>query len=239
VYWLPAERTVVITTSAFIEPYIPSDDPTEDTGVDTMLIALTFDDGPFVHTDVLLDILEEHNVRATFFVEGRRVENNPEMARRVFEAGHDVANHTWSHMNLGGSADMDIIREQLERTNEVIYEATGQMPAFFRPAYLAVGANLREVTADMGLPIINASSIGNDWENIAAEQVAANVLRAAQDGGIILLHEQHSAANRRTKDALPIIFAELWERGFEIVSLSELVERTGATPQAGVVYNNF
>jgi peptidoglycan/xylan/chitin deacetylase (PgdA/CDA1 family) len=223
VEWVAGTRTAVITT------------PPQ--GEDTMLIALTFDDGPFPHTDVLLDILAEHNVSATFFVEGRRVAANPEMPRRVFGAGHDVANHTWSHMNLGGNAEPDTIRAELYRTNDAIYDAIGQQPQFFRPAYLAVGANLREVTADMGLPIINANAIGNDWENITPQQIADRVINAAQDGGIILLHEQHSAGNRRTKDALPIIFAELQQRGFEIVSLSQLVERTGATLRPGEVYN--
>ena len=202
-----------------------------------MLIALTFDDGPFDHTGALLDILKELDVLATFFVMGKNMASYPAQARQIHEAGHEIANHTWNH-NPMGDANLDEIREEIATSSAVIREITGQDPAFFRAPNLNHGANLSEVAAEMGLPIISADSISRDWEDIDAAQVVENVLNSASDGSIVLLHEQWNAANRRTMDALPTIVAELRAKGFEFVTLAELVERRGATLQPGQVYTS-
>ena len=204
----------------------------------TMVIALTIDDGPFSYTYRLLDILEEYDVRATFFVIGRHVQNQQEQARLIHEAGHELANHSWAHNSMG-NADPDLIRTELEDTSAAIREITGEDPIFFRAPNLNYGANLTEVTAELGLPIIGADAIGQDWNDIAPDRIAANVVNAATDGGIILLHEQFSASTLRTKEALPLIFGELWNAGFEIITLGELVERRGVELQPGVLYNRI
>jgi len=217
----------------------PADVPTEAAAEESApqrLIALTFDDGPFAHTDVLLDILEEHDVLATFFFIGQHIPRQPEMAQRVFEAGHEIGNHSWTHISLG-NADPDIIRQELGDTSTAIREITGEYPTLFRAPYLNHGANLTAVATEMDMAIISAGIMSNDWESITYEQVANNVIGAARDGGIILLHEQFSAGNRRTKDALPIIINTLRADGFEFVTVSELAERRGITLEAGRQYS--
>jgi peptidoglycan/xylan/chitin deacetylase (PgdA/CDA1 family) len=202
---------------------------------ETMLVALTIDDGPFLWTNQMLDVLAEYDVTATFFLIGGHIRRNTESAQAIFEAGHELANHTWNHVNLG-SAELDVVREELESTSEAIREITGEYPVFFRAPFLSVGENLRTVTAEMGMAIISADADGNDWQDITPEQVAQNVLRNARDGSIILLHEQFSRTNTRTLEALPLIIADLRERGYEIVSLGELLRRRDAELVAGAVY---
>jgi len=202
----------------------------------SMLVALTFDDGPFNHTYVLLDILAEYDIRATFFVIGEHLQNHPEQARLIFEAGHDIENHSWTHIALG-SENLETIHRELTTTSEAIRGVTGEYPVFFRAPFLSYGEYLTQVATEMGMAIIGSDAIGVDWEDITPEQIAENVLNAVQDGSIILLHEQWEAENLRTKLALPIIFAELHARGFEIVSLSELVYRKGLELEAGVLYD--
>jgi peptidoglycan/xylan/chitin deacetylase (PgdA/CDA1 family) len=166
----------------------------------------------------LLGILEEYKVQATFFVLGKQVEENRGQARRIYEAGHELANHSWTHDNLSDS-DEETIRSELGRTSEIIREVTGEYPALFRAPYFGENEPLRAVCAEMGMEIIGANVIGHDWEDIPPKKIAENILQNAVDGGIILLHEQHSAENLRTINALPAIFSGLGERGFEFVSI--------------------
>jgi len=237
---VPVELSIIASTNSGNSGTFTINIATEDAQMPTQptkLISLTFDDGPFAHTAALLDILEEHDVRATFFFIGRHIPQQPEMARRVHEAGHDIGNHSWSHPSLGGTTDIDTIRDELEQTSTAIREITGEYPVLFRAPYLNYGANLTEVATEMGMAIIGANIMSNDWENITYERVAENALRGARDGAIILLHEQFSAGNRRTLDALPIIIEELRAQGFEIVPVSELAERRGVTLEPGRLYN--
>jgi peptidoglycan/xylan/chitin deacetylase (PgdA/CDA1 family) len=178
---------------------------------------LTFDDGPFAHTGALLDLLEEYNVRATFFLVGQNLESGQDMARRIHKAGHVLANHSWTHADLG-TADIEVIRSELERTSEAIRQVTGNYPTLFRAPFLNVSEPLQTVCNELNMEIIGADVIGKDWEDISPEEIANNVLQNAHDGGVILLHEHHDPQNLRTLKALPAIIAGLRKNGFEIDS---------------------
>jgi len=200
-------------------------------------VAITFDDGPFPWTGRLLDILAEHQVRATFFLIGNNIQNNRAQAEAIFAAGHDLANHSWNHVSLGSSS-LDTIRDELSRTSAVIREITGGDTPFFRAPNLNYGANLTQVATELGLSIIGSDAISQDWNPLTPEQIAANV-RNATNGSIILLHEQWGSATDRTELAVPIIIRELRLRNLEVVSLSELLERRGATLTPGTLYNRI
>ncbi|MCL2191228.1 MAG: polysaccharide deacetylase family protein [Treponema sp.] len=201
-------------------------------------VALTFDDGPFDHSDRLLRILAEHEVRATFFVIGRHVQARPDQARRIFDAGHDLANHSWSHASLGNpSPGPDAIRRELGDTSRAIRGITGEDPVFFRAPNLNYGSDLAQVAREMGMAIIGSDAIGRDWEDISPARIVGNVLDAARDGSIVLLHEQFGGDNLRTEKAVPEIIRGLRARGLEVVSLSELVQIRGARLTAGTLYN--
>ena len=200
-------------------------------------VALTFDDGPFPWTDRLLGILADYEVTATFFVIGNHVRARPEQARRIFEAGHELANHSWSHVSLGNS-DPDLIRRELVQTSDVIREITGLDTPFFRAPNLNYGANLTRVAGELGLAIIGSDAVGQDWNDISPALIAANVGNAS-GGSIILLHEMWSGDTLRTEQALPQIIRGLRQRGLEPVSLGELLEKTGRTLSPGTLYNRI
>ena len=192
---------------------------------DTGAVALTFDDGPSVDTDRILDVLAKHNTRATFFMIGRHVEQLPHTARRVAIEGHEVGNHSYSHpIYLYRSARET--RRQLEKAQAMITETTGVCPKLARPpcgvrtpAYFkaARGLDLRTVQWDVA---------GFDWKRRGAEEIARDVLNGARAGSIILLHDGDSDGKqdrRATVAALPLIIEGLHERGLRIVPLAELL----------------
>ena len=200
-------------------------------------IAITFDDGPFDHTGRLLDILAEHDVRATFFLIGQHIEARPGQARLILEAGHEIGNHSWEHANFS-DAEEGAIRQSLERTSGIIREVSGEYPVFFRAPFLVDTPTLRQVAGEMGMSLVGSNVIGMDWGDTTTDEIVANVLGNATDGGIILLHEQFGANDLRTERALPQIFAGLRARGFGIVSLSELLEIKGAVFAPGTLYGS-
>ena len=178
-------------------------------------VALTFDDGPSFYTEGLLDILMEHNVKATFFVLGTQVRIQSETVQRMFREGHQIGNHTWDHPNLTRMSD-DQIREQLQQTDNLIAQIIGESTPFMRPPY---GAYNDTVLAASGLPIIFWSVDPLDWKDRDAATVAARIVDAPA-GAIILAHDIHKS----TVDAVPAIIAALKNRGIHMVTVTKLFE---------------
>lgn len=200
-------------------------------------IAITFDDGPFEHTERLLAILAEYNVNATFFLVGQNVQSRPEKSRLIFEAGHEIGNHSWAFTSLGEpSPGPNAIRKSLADTSAQIRKITGTNPVFFRAPNLNYGEDLTNTAREMGMAFIGASDFSMDWEGISTEEIVSNVIDGASDGGIILLHE-FSDGSRRTENALGEIIVTLRARGFDIVPVSQLAKREGLTLEAGNLYN--
>ncbi len=176
-------------------------------------VALTFDDGPSFYTEGLLDTLDEHGVKATFFVLGTQVRIQSETILRIFQAGHQIGNHTWDHPNLTQMGD-DQIREQLKLTDDLITQIIGVPTPFLRPPY---GAYNDRVLAASALPIIFWSVDPLDWKDRDAEVVASRIIDAPI-GAIILAHDIHKS----TVAAVPAIIAALKARGIHFVTVSEL-----------------
>src|SRR6266704_6053270 len=108
--------------------------------VDGPYIAMTFDDGPSAKlTPKLLDLLAAHHIKATFFLIGQNVAENPEIVAREVREGHEVANHSWSHPNLAKMSD-EGVRGQLHKTEEAIVSASGNRPTLLRPPYGSISA---------------------------------------------------------------------------------------------------
>jgi peptidoglycan/xylan/chitin deacetylase (PgdA/CDA1 family) len=213
----------------------------------TKYIALSFDDGPCPPgnnggTAAMLAKLDELKVKATFFVIGGNVRANKDAAKAVFNAGHELANHSDGYGSLGNEDEEDITAS-LTAASAAIKEITGKNPALFRAPNVNYGANLTKVCTELGLAIIGVNVWSNDWDsNVTTEQIITNVVNNAflnsGDGGIINCHESNTS-HGKTLAALPDIISGLRAKGFWIMTVGELAVIKGKTLQAGTRYDSI
>lgn len=200
-------------------------------GMEEMMkkIALTFDDGPnTVVTPLVLDLLEQYNVKATFFLVGEKI--TPETAgvmRRAVRMGCELENHSFSH-----SAMTELTEEEgkaeIEKTDSLIRSFAKTKVRFFRPPYIAMNA---ETAKGIKYPLICGAGC-RDWdENVSVETRVKEVLANAEDGQIVLLHD--SDYNMKTVSALKTIIPELLRQDYELVTVSELFSGYGEAPEIG------
>ena len=187
-------------------------------------VALTFDDGPHATiTPAILDLLAASGARATFFVVGRRVEQGGATARlllnRMVAEGHEIGNHSWSHANAS-HLSRAALHSEIERTQAIIREATGFSPRLFRPPGGGMDFTAVRSLAATDMEIVVMWSIDPlDWTRPGRERIWSRVADAAAPGSIILLHDLHE----ETAKALPLLVDLLQARGFELVTVSELL----------------
>ncbi len=188
--------------------------------VDGMQIAFTFDDGPHAtNTPRLLDMLKERGIKATFYCVGQCVAEYPEIAKRIVDEGHEIASHSWSHPNLIPMSEANV-RDQLERTHQVIKQATGVEPKTFRPPYGNFTQRQRNwANAMYGYKIALWDVDTLDWKHRNSARVEAVTLAETRAGSIILTHDIHKS----TIDAMPATFDALLAKGFKFVTVSELI----------------
>lgn len=195
------------------------------------MVALTFDDGPYVRSTVpILDTLKDYNVVATFFVLGNRVPNHKEIVQRMAKEGNEIGNHTYSHKQLTTLTPKEL-KEQINRTQNIIFEVVGDKPKIMRPTYGSYDNKLR---SEINMPMILWSIDPQDWKSQNPEEIANHILSRVKDGDIILMHDIFKA----TADAVEIIIPELINRGFQLVTVSELYESKGRVLQVGNIYSN-
>ena len=185
-------------------------------------IALTFDDGPWPKTtEMILDILKENEIKATFFVIGEHLKYNQELAPKIVNEGHVLANHTWNHPTYKMGKDQ--VQSEVGRTAELIYELTGMTTTLFRPPGGVLDNGLADFVKDRNHVVVMWSSNSFDWEDLSAEKVTKNVLKEVSNGGIVLLHDGGGPRMHVVK-ALPKIIEELRKQGYKFVTVSELLE---------------
>jgi peptidoglycan/xylan/chitin deacetylase (PgdA/CDA1 family) len=197
------------------------------------MIALTFDDGPSTMTIEILDILEQHNVVATFYVLGSLVERHSDIVLRAFNMGCEIANHTWSHISAD-NASADSLRSQLLRTRNEIESIIGVPSASFRPPFGRITTILQDVTGELGYPIILWSIDPSDYLDISPEHIYDHIMERVQDRDIILLHDIYD----RSLDATRRLVPSLIEQGFQFVTVSELLYFSNITPNPGGTYRH-
>jgi peptidoglycan-N-acetylglucosamine deacetylase len=192
-------------------------------------VALTFDDGPDpLYTPAILDILAEHNVKATFFLVGRHVEQYPDIARRIADEGHDIGNHTYSHRSLV-PLHPDKVFEEIVRAEQLIEEVTGQRPYLFRPPRGVYSQTVRDIAAERQYTICLWSVSSQDWQEISFREVTSRILSYVCNGDILLFHDSGNLVSAQggyrynTVRALPLILAGLEEKGITPVSMQELM----------------
>ena len=192
------------------------------------MVAITFDDGPGKHTDRILSILEKYNARATFFVQGKYVSKYKNTLARAVNNGNEIGNHTWSHVKLSASS-VSTIGSQISSTNNAVYNATGVYPKLYRPPY---GAYNKSVLNSVSMPAIMWSVDTLDWKTRNASKTLASVQKSAHDGAIILMHDIHAP----TADAVEPVVKHLLMQGYQLVTVSELLDARCGGGAGGRVY---
>ncbi|WP_414527430.1 polysaccharide deacetylase family protein [Nodularia chucula] len=188
---------------------------------DKKVIALTFDDGPWPETTAqVLDILQKNNIKATFFVVGRNVQNYPQLVNRLIAEGHAIGNHTWHHwyhfMNPEAAA------YEINHTSNLIYKTAGVKTNLFRPPGGIMHNGVADYAKNSSYAIIMWSSDSLDYSRPAVQKLVSNVFRNAQPGGIVLLHD--GGGNRsQTVQALPEIINKFRQQGYSFVTVPELL----------------
>jgi cellulose synthase/poly-beta-1,6-N-acetylglucosamine synthase-like glycosyltransferase/peptidoglycan/xylan/chitin deacetylase (PgdA/CDA1 family) len=210
-------------------------------------VALSFDDGPDpAYTPRILDILQKENAKAIFFVIGAQAEKFPEITRRIYDEGHEIGNHTFTHPDISNISNF-LMRLELNSTERLFEARLGIKPLFFRPPYsidaepdTAEQVEPLRLTQDMGYITVGAKLDPNDWRTTprrTPEDLTADVIQQltvphlsctqAPCANIVLLHD--GGGNREaTVRALPMIIHALRDHGFEIVPVSELLGKTRA-----------
>ncbi len=198
---------------------------------DTQRIALTFDDGPARWTEPILATLQAHRAHATFFLIGSTAEQQPDLVRRIAGEGHEIGNHSWSHPALARECDDERVRDELQRTNDVLASILGAQPTRFRAPYYDVDERVKAVAAALGLTHTHGDILPPDWHpGTKAAMIGALVLQQVESGMIVGLHDGIPPATsptggtrQATADAIASIVPHLVDRGFELVPASELL----------------
>jgi chitooligosaccharide deacetylase len=193
-------------------------------------VGLSFDDGPSMWTEPILDLLAEHGATATFFLVGATAEQRPETVARIAAEGHEIGNHTWSHPALARDCDDDRVRTELQRANDALERLGGRRPTLFRAPHYDHDARVDAVAAGLGLRHADGDVVPPDWHPTASSTlIAAMVLAQVAPGTVIGLHDgvppgevAADVTRQPTVDAVARILPALEERGLACVPVSEL-----------------
>lgn len=179
-------------------------------------IAITFDDGPNPEwTPKLLEGLKERGVKASFFVIGEKAEKHSEIIKNMYEDGHLIGNHTYSHVQLTGISKEKAC-EEITKTCQVLYNITGEHPQFVRAPF---GSWDEGLECNVSLILVKWNIDTLDWTTRNTEAIVSKAVNQAEDNGIILLHDNYDSS---VKAAFQII-DQLQEKGYEFVTVEELL----------------
>lgn len=191
-------------------------------------IALTYDDGPNdPHTLHLLEVLAKHNVHATFFMIGRYVQQRPDIAREVQNAGHVVGNHTFNHPNLIFASAAQTRRE-LQQCEQALADAVGEHSRLFRPPFGGRRPSTLRIVRESGLEPIMWGVPGRDWKGKPAGYIEQRLRKHIRGGNVILLHDgshlAFGADRSQTIIATDHLIARCKSEGYEFVTVPQMME---------------
>ena len=196
------------------------------------MVALTYDDGPSSSaTTRILNTLEKYDARATFFVVGSRVDSYKSQIQRAYNLNCEIGNHTYNHKTLT-SASASEIKNELNKTASKVEAITGERPVIMRPP----GGSYQNDTVrkNVGAPIIMWSVDTRDWESRNASSIISNVKRNTYNGSIILMHDLYDSTASATETIVPWLV----DNGYQIVTVTEMMDAKGITMKDGVAYNS-
>lgn len=182
-------------------------------------VALTFDDGPYpIWTAEYLKVLQEYQVKATFFLVGKRVEWYPDLAKKIIAYGCEIGSHSYEHGRLTEFVEGEV-QKDFQKTFDTIKKVTGQELGIFRPPYGAYNNIVVDTAQSFGQTPVNWNVDPRDWDTNDAQAVANRVLAKVTDGAIVVMHEGRES----TLKAIPQIIDGLHAQGFELVTVSALM----------------
>jgi len=228
VYMSVSKKQIPVPTSSTSLPVVTATStPPSPKSVDEIVrgdtskkqVIFTFDGGAGTQSlDQILATLKKYNITSTFFLTGKMIEDNPEAVKKIVAGGHEIFNHTYSHPHLPQLSDAGIVQE-LSRTDELLTRITGvSSKPYFRAPYGDRNLHVREVAFDTGYQSVYWTVDALDWKEGSgetAETVRARVLSSVAPGTIYLMH----LGDTITGNILDTVFAEIINRGYQIVSL--------------------
>lgn len=188
------------------------------------MIALTFDDGPTNMTPKILEVLETYESAATFFVLGSRVNGYPEVMKRIFESGSEIANHTWSHRMMTKLTRQEVL-DEIRSTNKAIEALVGVTPTLVRPPYGMVNQLILDALPEYRIVMWSVDT--EDWRHKSGVKTLEQIKRTAHDGAIILMHDLVSS----TADSMEDFVRYLVYEGYQLVTVSEMLEHRPISQQ--------
>ena len=170
------------------------------------------------YTDTILRYLEQNDVKCTFFAVEFWVKKNPEYAKKIVDAGHELGTHSRTHSYMSKLSESEIT-DELKTSSETIEKITGKKPTLFRAPYGDYDNLLIDTAKEMGFYTIQWDVDSLDWKNLSANEIALRVVNGVKSGSIILCHNN----GLHTAEALPMIFSTLKNRGYQFLPIGELI----------------
>ena len=186
-------------------------------------VAITFDDGPNRElTPKIIELFEQNEMKATFFVTGKAAGQYPEIIRLLLAKGHQLGNHSWNHKSMIFKA-YNYLKSDIARTDRLLETLGVLQPIQFRPPYMRIMLMTGWILARMGKNCIKADISPKDFKAESAEEISNLVLTKVKPGSIIVLHDG-GKADQKTVEALSVILPELKKRGLRSVTVDELLK---------------
>ena len=209
------------TLSSFAQT--PVGDPIRFVRTQDKIALLSFDDGPSVpYTEQILDILDKHKVKATFFVVGINVKSHPELIKDIIKRGHSIGNHSMSHAKLKNKSKQSI-KQDIDNTDKLIKKLGYDSVIPFRAPFGQLSNNLKVALRELNKPHVLFNFLPKDWENPPPEVITKRVLERAKPGFIITLHDGWKK-RRNTVLATEMIIVALKNQGYRFVTADEFLE---------------
>ena len=190
---------------------------------DQKVIAITFDDGPNpYYTPQILEIFQKVSGKATFYMIGQQMNEQPAIVEAVVEQLHEIGNHTYSHPKLT-ELNQDNASKELNQTDMFIREMTGESPATFRPPYLDFNERVASLTEKLDYKVIGALNLdAQDWEQPGVDHILETTRKHIKNGSILIFHDGFGDRSQ-TIEAVRILVNELHTQGYRLVTVSELL----------------
>ena len=196
------------------------------------IIAITFDDGPKDGTtDLLLDGLRERGASSTFFLVGEQAQYYPDLVLRMQQEGHQVGNHTWSHVRLEGKTPDELLQE-IQHNETLLQEILGGEGYWIRPPYGVIAPELVNL---IEVPMIKWSVDPRDWESRNREKIVEAVLKEAKPNSIVLMHDIYESTATAAESIIPALI----EKGFQLVTVDELAYYKNKSMSSGQAYSQL